>query len=25
VYDGAAHELKSQPEIIHRYLGLSKQ
>jgi branched-chain amino acid transport system ATP-binding protein len=25
VYDGAAHELKSQPEIVHRYLGLSKQ
>ncbi len=25
VYDGAAHELKSQPELIHRYLGLSKQ
>jgi branched-chain amino acid transport system ATP-binding protein len=24
VYDGAAHELKSQPEIVHRYLGLSK-
>ncbi len=25
VYDGAAHELKSKPEIVHRYLGLSKQ
>ena len=25
VYDGTAHELKSQPEVIHRYLGLSKQ
>jgi branched-chain amino acid transport system ATP-binding protein len=25
VYDGTAHELKSQPEIVHRYLGLSKQ
>jgi branched-chain amino acid transport system ATP-binding protein len=25
VYDGVAHELKSQPEIVHRYLGLSKQ
>jgi len=25
VYDGAAQELKSQPEIVHRYLGLSKQ
>jgi len=24
VYDGAAHELKSKPEIVHRYLGLSK-
>jgi branched-chain amino acid transport system ATP-binding protein len=25
VYDGAAQELKSKPEIVHRYLGLSKQ
>jgi branched-chain amino acid transport system ATP-binding protein len=25
VYDGAAQELKSNPEIVHRYLGLSKQ
>jgi branched-chain amino acid transport system ATP-binding protein len=25
VYDGAAQELKSRPEIVHRYLGLSKQ
>jgi branched-chain amino acid transport system ATP-binding protein len=25
VYDGAAQELKSTPEIVHRYLGLSKQ
>jgi branched-chain amino acid transport system ATP-binding protein len=25
VYDGSAQELKSRPEIIHRYLGLSKQ
>ncbi len=24
VYDGAAQELKAQPEIVHRYLGLSK-
>ena len=24
VYSGAAQELKSQPEIIHRYLGLSQ-
>jgi branched-chain amino acid transport system ATP-binding protein len=24
VYDGAAQELKSKPEIVHRYLGLSK-
>ena len=24
VYDGSAQELKSQPEIVHRYLGLSK-
>ena len=25
VYDGAAHDLKSRPEIVHRYLGLSMQ
>jgi branched-chain amino acid transport system ATP-binding protein len=25
VYDGAAQDLKSQPEILHRYLGLFKQ
>jgi branched-chain amino acid transport system ATP-binding protein len=25
VYSGAAQELKTQPEIVHRYLGLSKQ
>jgi branched-chain amino acid transport system ATP-binding protein len=25
VYSGAAQELKAQPEIVHRYLGLSKQ
>jgi branched-chain amino acid transport system ATP-binding protein len=25
VYDGTAHELKSKPEIVRRYLGLSKQ
>src|SRR5262249_8186889 len=25
VYDGTAHELKSRPEIVRRYLGLSKQ
>jgi branched-chain amino acid transport system ATP-binding protein len=25
VYDGAAHDLKSNPELVHRYLGLSKQ
>jgi branched-chain amino acid transport system ATP-binding protein len=25
VYDGAAQDLKSRPEIVHRYLGLSKQ
>jgi branched-chain amino acid transport system ATP-binding protein len=25
VYNGAAQELKAQPEIVHRYLGLSKQ
>jgi branched-chain amino acid transport system ATP-binding protein len=25
VYAGAAQELKAQPEIVHRYLGLSKQ
>jgi len=24
VYDGASQDLKSQPEIVHRYLGLSK-
>jgi branched-chain amino acid transport system ATP-binding protein len=24
VYDGSAHELKAKPEIVHRYLGLSK-
>jgi branched-chain amino acid transport system ATP-binding protein len=24
VYSGAAHDLKAQPEIVHRYLGLSK-
>jgi branched-chain amino acid transport system ATP-binding protein len=24
VYSGASHDLKSQPEIVHRYLGLSK-
>ena len=24
VYSGASHELKSQPEIVHRYLGLTK-
>jgi branched-chain amino acid transport system ATP-binding protein len=24
VHSGAAHELKSQPEIVHRYLGLSR-
>jgi branched-chain amino acid transport system ATP-binding protein len=24
VYDGAAQELKAKPEIVHRYLGLSK-
>jgi branched-chain amino acid transport system ATP-binding protein len=24
VYSGAAQELKSQPEIVHRYLGLSR-
>jgi branched-chain amino acid transport system ATP-binding protein len=24
VHDGSAQELKSQPEIIHRYLGLAK-
>jgi branched-chain amino acid transport system ATP-binding protein len=24
VYDGTAQELKAQPEIVHRYLGLSK-
>jgi branched-chain amino acid transport system ATP-binding protein len=25
VYDGTAHELKSRPETVRRYLGLSKQ
>ena len=25
VYDGTAHELKSEPDIVRRYLGLSKQ
>ena len=25
VYDGAAQELKARPDIVHRYLGLSKQ
>jgi branched-chain amino acid transport system ATP-binding protein len=24
VYSGASQELKSQPEIVHRYLGLTK-
>jgi branched-chain amino acid transport system ATP-binding protein len=24
VYSGASHELKSQPEIVHRYLGVAK-
>jgi branched-chain amino acid transport system ATP-binding protein len=24
VYSGTSHELKSQPEIVHRYLGLTK-
>jgi len=24
VYSGMSHDLKSQPEIVHRYLGLSK-
>jgi branched-chain amino acid transport system ATP-binding protein len=24
VYSGTAHELKTQPEIIHRYLGVSQ-
>jgi branched-chain amino acid transport system ATP-binding protein len=24
VYSGASHELKSQPEIVHRYLGLAQ-
>jgi branched-chain amino acid transport system ATP-binding protein len=23
VHSGASHDLKSQPEIVHRYLGLS--
>jgi branched-chain amino acid transport system ATP-binding protein len=25
VYDGSSQDLKSQPEIVHRYLGVSKQ
>jgi branched-chain amino acid transport system ATP-binding protein len=25
VYDGAAQDLKSQPDIVHRYLGVSRQ
>ena len=25
VYDGAAQDLKSQPDIVHRYLGVAKQ
>ncbi len=25
VYSGTSHDLKSQPEIVHRYLGLSQQ
>jgi branched-chain amino acid transport system ATP-binding protein len=25
VYEGTAQELKAEPEIVHRYLGLSKQ
>src|SRR5262245_24266319 len=25
VYDGASHDLKAQPEIVHRYLGVSRQ
>ena len=25
VYSGAEHELKSQPEIVHRYLGLTQR
>jgi branched-chain amino acid transport system ATP-binding protein len=24
VFDGAAQELKANPEVVHRYLGLSK-
>jgi branched-chain amino acid transport system ATP-binding protein len=24
VFDGAAHDLKAQPEIVHRYLGVSR-
>jgi len=24
VYSGASHNLKAQPEIVHRYLGLSQ-
>jgi branched-chain amino acid transport system ATP-binding protein len=25
VHSGASQDLKSEPEIVHRYLGLSKQ
>jgi branched-chain amino acid transport system ATP-binding protein len=25
VYNGASHDLKTQPEIVHRYLGVSRQ
>jgi hypothetical protein len=25
VYNGASHDLKAQPEIVHRYLGVSRQ
>jgi branched-chain amino acid transport system ATP-binding protein len=24
VYSGVSHDLKSQPEIVHRYLGVSR-
>jgi branched-chain amino acid transport system ATP-binding protein len=24
VYSGTSHDLKGQPEIVHRYLGLSQ-
>jgi ABC-type branched-subunit amino acid transport system ATPase component len=24
VHSGTSHELKAQPEIVHRYLGLSQ-